>query len=289
MSDQRRLSTAAQGYAVNDYPLGYTKQEFARLERQGSVFRDFTLDVLRRAGLAPGMRVLDIGCGVGDVSLLAADLVGPAGAVLGVDRSPESATVARQRAIAAAHAGQARFVVSEIDDFFDSDPDAAPFDAVIGRLVLMYQTDPAGTVRRLVEMLRSGGTVAFLEYAMPMYRSVPPVPLFDLNCQLAVATMARAGVEIDMGSKLANVLVDAGLPVPSAALGGYAGSGPDCLAYAYVTDVLRSVAPVGEHFELFTAAEIGLDTLTERMAAEAAERNAFLMLPPLVGVWARKP
>ena len=58
------------------YPLGYSETEFKRLERQGAFLRDLTEDVLRRAGLAAGMHVLDVGCGVGDVSLLAATLVG---------------------------------------------------------------------------------------------------------------------------------------------------------------------------------------------------------------------
>src|SRR6516164_8884734 len=58
------------------YALGYTEGEFKRLAQQGALYRDLTEDVLRRAGIAPGARVLDIGCGVGDVSMLAAELVG---------------------------------------------------------------------------------------------------------------------------------------------------------------------------------------------------------------------
>jgi 2-polyprenyl-3-methyl-5-hydroxy-6-metoxy-1,4-benzoquinol methylase len=80
------------------YALGYSEREFRRLRFQGEFFRDVTEDVFRRAGLGPGMRVLDIGCGVGDVSLLAAEMVGPSGEILGLDRSPEAIAVARSRA-----------------------------------------------------------------------------------------------------------------------------------------------------------------------------------------------
>jgi ubiquinone/menaquinone biosynthesis C-methylase UbiE len=62
---------------------------------QAGLIRDLTADVLRRAGIGPGMRVLDIGCGVGDVSLLAADMVGPSGFVLG-DRSRGAARRGRR-------------------------------------------------------------------------------------------------------------------------------------------------------------------------------------------------
>ena len=50
------------------------------------------------AGIRPGMRVLDLGCGVGDAAFVAADLVGPDGYVVGVDRSAEALARARIRA-----------------------------------------------------------------------------------------------------------------------------------------------------------------------------------------------
>lgn len=277
------------GNANDVYPLGYNDHEFARLERQGSIFREFTADVLRRAGLTAGMRVLDIGCGIGDVSLLAAELVAPGGAVLGVDRSPESIELAARRAADAGDTGHVSFVVGELDDFLVAQQDSAYFDAVVGRLVLMYQTDPVDTVRRLAGMVRAGGTIAFLEMAMPMFRSVPDVPLFALSIGRIATTLAQAGAEVDMGSRLSHVFVDAGLPVPTATYGGYAGSGPDSPVYAYVADGLRSVTTVAERLGIFTAAEVGFDTLVQRLAAEATERGACLMPPPLVGAWASRP
>ena len=68
-----------------DYPLGYSAQEAQRLADQGAQLEELTEDVLRRAGLRRGMQVLDIGSGAGDVSLLAARMVGSDGAVLGID------------------------------------------------------------------------------------------------------------------------------------------------------------------------------------------------------------
>src|SRR4029450_10803999 len=145
------------------YALGYSDSEFRRLERQAEFFRDLTEDVLRRAGLAPGMHVLDVGCGVGDVSMLAATMVGATGSVRGIDRSPESLDVAGRRAAAA---GQpfVRFQATEIDP----SPPEKQFDAVIGRLALMYQPAPAATLRRLRRHLRGDGIIAFQEMAMPL-------------------------------------------------------------------------------------------------------------------------
>lgn len=142
------------------YALGYTEGEFKRLELQGALIHDLTEHVLRSAGIGPGMRVLDIGCGVGDVSLLAGKLVGPTGRVLGVDRSAEAVDIAERRATESGQCYWTRFTVGELDKF---SPDET-FDAVIGRLVLMYLPDPAATLRRLAGFVRPGGLIAFQEW-----------------------------------------------------------------------------------------------------------------------------
>ena len=92
---------------TNDYALGYSMHESRRLEAQASFYRDLTEDVLLRAGLDRGMRVLDLGCGVGDISLLAGEIVGPTGCVLGVDQSTDSINTAERRAT---DAGQCSWV-----------------------------------------------------------------------------------------------------------------------------------------------------------------------------------
>ena len=91
------------------------------------------------------MRVLDVGSGAGDVALLAADLVGPTGEVVGVEVAPETIAIAEQR-VAAAGLSNVRFVRADLRDLR---LDEAPFDAIVGRWVLMYQPDPADLLRRL--------------------------------------------------------------------------------------------------------------------------------------------
>src|SRR5262249_17256867 len=126
------------------YVLGHSQQEFRRLEQQAAYFRDLTEDLLRRAGIIAGMRVLDLGSGVGDISLLAAEFVGTSGSVLGIERSPEAVETATKRASLAGLA-QIKFMTGEIDDFSSDER----FDAMIGRFVLMYLPDPAATLRRI--------------------------------------------------------------------------------------------------------------------------------------------
>jgi 2-polyprenyl-3-methyl-5-hydroxy-6-metoxy-1,4-benzoquinol methylase len=80
------------------YALGYSPAEIQRPKNQGAMLRPITERVLRNAGIDAGIRVLDLGCGAGDVSMLAAELLGPEGSIVGIDRNQESLNVAKERA-----------------------------------------------------------------------------------------------------------------------------------------------------------------------------------------------
>jgi ubiquinone/menaquinone biosynthesis C-methylase UbiE len=278
--DSGRTTTAAD----TPYALGYSEGEFRRLEFQGAFFRDFTEDVLRRAGIASGMHVLDIGCGVGDVSLLAAEMVGPSGEVLGIDRSPEALDVARRRNAAAGH-DNVRFAATELDAF--STP--RKFDAVIGRLILAYMPEPIATLRRLRHCVRPGGIVAFQEMAAPLVRSIPDGPQFRLCSRRILDTFERAGFKLDMGGKLFATFLDAGLPPPQMIAAARVEGSAQSPVYDYLAGTLRSLLPATERVGVATAAEIDIDTVAERLRREAVTNNACIMLPPLVGAWTRLP
>ena len=79
------------------YVLGRSETESQRLVKQAAFLRPSTERVFRKAGIAEGMHVLDLGCGAGDVSFLAAELVGPTGSVVGIDVDPGVLALARAR------------------------------------------------------------------------------------------------------------------------------------------------------------------------------------------------
>ena len=80
------------------YVLGHSPRELERLARQARLIEPITREIFIEAGIAPGMRVLDIGSGAGDVAFLAAELVGPKGEVVGTDLSSTALANARTRA-----------------------------------------------------------------------------------------------------------------------------------------------------------------------------------------------
>lgn len=156
----------------SDYEFGSAQDELARLELQGRALAPATRMIFAAAGIRPGMRVLDLGCGVGDIAFVAADLVGSDGQVVGIDRSPEALARARLRAEQRGVA-QVRFVEGNVHD----PAPGGPFDAIVGRLVLMYAPDPAAVLRQQATVLRAGGLVVPVELDVPTSRSLPATPL----------------------------------------------------------------------------------------------------------------
>jgi ubiquinone/menaquinone biosynthesis C-methylase UbiE len=270
------------GADKRDYFLGHSDAEVARLALQNEFYREATESLLRGAGLAPGMRVLDIGCGGGDVSLLAASLVGPSGFVLGIDRSADAVAAARRRAEAAG-LPHVRFATSELDAVSID----APFDALIGRFVLMYLADPAATLRSLVRHLKADGVVAFQEMQMRTGRGYPDAPLFERCIDWYSSAIERAGFDSGTGGKLFATFRRAGLASPRVTAAGRIEGGPDTAGYQLMAANVRTMLPELLRQKIVTAAEVDIETLADRLRREAIDGGRCLMFPLLFGAWAR--
>jgi SAM-dependent methyltransferase len=268
---------------MGDGDSGYqfaSGDELARLEEQGSALGPATQMIFAAAGIRPGMRVLDLGCGVGDTAFVAADLAGPDGQVVGVDRWPEAVARARLRAERAGLT-QVRFVEGDIHD---PAPDG-PFDAIVGRLVLMHVPDPVTVLRRQATVLRPGGLVIPVEHDIHTTRSLPPTPLVTQVVAWVTEAFAKAGIPVT-GPRLWGLLQEAGLR-PLGMIGVQPHFGPgDPAAVALAEGVLRAVAPLIERTRIATAEEIGVETFGQRLADELRANSAVLAPAILLSAWA---
>jgi len=266
------------------YVLGRSAEETRRLQHQAQVYGPSTRRLFADAGITNGMKVLDVGSGAGDVALLVANLVGPQGRVVGVDTNAAILDTARARAHAAGLTNVS-FTGGDIRTVaLDSD-----FDAVVGRLILLYLGNPAEALRVAAGHLRPGGIVAFQEADFttgPI--AVPSSPLnqrmWDWWCQ----TVSRAGLELSMGFKLYQTFRDAGLPAPQLHLDAPAGGGADWAGYAYVAESIRSILPLMVKLGVATAAEVDIDTLAARFRDEVVEQQSVVMLPTFISAWTQK-
>ena len=273
----RRPAPLSGGYA-----MGHAPDEQRRLDQQGALFRPATARMLREAGVGPGLRVLDVGCGTGSLTTLAAELVGPRGSVVGIDRSLEVLASARAHA-AALDLQQVSFVEADLATFATDNL----FDAVVGRFVLAHQPNPVATVRHLTGLVRPGGVMAFAEsVCLPQVLASPRLVLLDQILGWFVATLRGAGVSTDFGLRLREVFVEAGLPVPEVRLEPLTGVGDDPLLAEFVLDTVRTLMPLIERIGVATPADVGLDTLEARVHAELS--SSGLHCGALLGTaWSR--
>lgn len=275
-------TTPSPATAGSTYALGHTDVEVQRLLLQGRLYDHYTEHALRLAGLRPGMSVLDIGCGPGDVSFLAAGLVGPTGRVLGVDAAPEMVELARARA-AEKGLTQTHFMHGLIDAI-DVDE---PVDAVIGRLILMHLPDPAATLRRLHTLVRPGGVISFSENDMSGARSTPAMPRFDHVTTGIMRSFEAMGLSARFGTTLHRVFADAGLGAPQLSLGTPIGTADDTDLLAYAAEVWRLILPIAQRLGLVTDDLADIDNFVPCFREEALAADAVITMPSLITAWTR--
>lgn len=259
---------------------GIGEDELARLEAQGAAMATATRMIFAQAGIRPGMRVLDLGCGAGDVSFVAADLVGPGGSVVGVDRSPGALARARLRARQRGLA-QVRFVEGDLQD----PAPGGPFDAIVERLVLMWFPDPAALLRQQATTLRPGGLVVPIEVDVSTIRWLPETPFATQVRSWLVEAFAKAGIST-LGPQLRTIVQAAGLrPLGTIGIQPHFGPG-DPVGIAAVVENMRIAVPLIVSTGVATADEIGMDTFEQRLRDEQQRSQAVSATPMLLSTWA---
>jgi len=269
---------------ANQYAWSNTERERERLASQGDALRPATERLFRAAGIGTGARVLDCGSGVGDVSIIAAELVTSSGEVVGIDRDAGQVDAANRRVkdLGLTHV---RFETGDV-----SDPPDGPFDAVVGRLVLMYQPDPEAVLRALADRLAPGGVMAFIEYEHnPPNKAMmwPRSPLVDRLVRWVDDAWVALGNQPRMGTRLPSLLRSAGLQaqLPHEVTGAvYTG---DTVA-EHQTAMMLGISPVLTAYGIATEEEIDIETFAERVSAELGP-DPVLVSGPHLAVWATKP
>jgi SAM-dependent methyltransferase len=264
---------------MTQYVLGSSDAEVRRLDLQAANIAGPTDGLLRASGIRPGMRVLDLGTGLGHVAFQLAELVGPEGSVVGVDREAPLLAVAESRRVY----DTVRFVEADVRTVtFDE-----PFDAIVCRLLLFHLPDAIGVLRHQQANLRPGGMIVAVDFDLGGCRTEPDVPLATECLRWVEAAFRSAQAEPRIGARLALLLGAAGLSdVTTFGVQGYLAptdpSGPTLIA-----GVVRSLAqPILEN-GIATAEQLDLDTLQDRLTAEVTARDAVVLPPTVAGAWGR--
>ncbi len=265
------------------YSLGSTDAEHERLIWQASRLAPLTERLFREAGIGPGQRVLDVGSGVGDVAMLVAQLIGPSGEVVGVERDAHSVARARAR-VADAGMRNVSFTESDVNQIANE----RPFDAAVGRFILEFLPDPLAALRSVSRLVRPGGVLAFHEpcYA-PFLLLSAHLPLWSASVSLIHQTLLRSGANTEIGLELHRIFLEAGLPAPAMRMEILLSSDPDFTRWTH--DLLCSLRPQIQQQNLSLELLGDFATLAERLQAEVAASKTVVPFVALVGAWSHRP
>jgi SAM-dependent methyltransferase len=201
----RARTLAGSAYALQTGPAG--AERLALLEQAAA---PGTQRALLDAGLRPGMRVADVGCGTGAIAGWMAEQVGESGTVTGVDASPGQLAIARERL-------PARVELVCADARATGLPRGA-FDLVSCRFLLMHLPDPEAVLRELVALVRPGGVVVCTEPDFTRWFAQPPSPALERSYTLLEALGTTRGQDWSIGLRVPVLLKQQGCTDPQVTL-----------------------------------------------------------------------
>jgi ubiquinone/menaquinone biosynthesis C-methylase UbiE len=197
-------------HSEHDYVLGTHDQEVARLGLQHRVWRDVVTACWHRVGMTQGWKVIDVGSGPGYATADLAEIVGPTGKVLGIERSARFLEAARERC--------ARRCLSNVEfregDLMEVSLGKLGFDASWCRWVTSFVSSPKNLVQNIASALRPGGIAIFHEYSD--YLTFRFMPIRDALEKFAVEvsdSWIASGGEPNIARQLPELLRDAGFRV----------------------------------------------------------------------------
>jgi SAM-dependent methyltransferase len=258
-----------------DYVLGTHDEEISRLGLQHRVWRPVVLDCWEKAGITVGKRVLDVGAGPGYATVDLAEIVGPTGEVVALERSSKFVSAMKEACRARS---LANVKIHELDLMTDDLP-GSQYDFSWCRWVVAFVSDPALLVKKIAAVVRNGATAIFHEYGgYETWRFAPSRPGHERFRQHVIETWRASGGEPDVGLELPALLAQNGFAVRSARPHIF------CLR---PNDYMWQWPAVFIEVHLARLRELGRidDKFIEQVRAELAEAEKSansLMLTPLV-------
>ncbi len=241
-----------------------------------------TISLIKELQVSKGMKVLDVGCGRGDLSNRLLEIVGSTGSVIGVDidklnieHAQENAKKEKKRNL--------KFICADIDSSMQFQEQ---FDVIFGRRVLVYLKDPKQTISDLTKFLRTNGKIGFQEHdSSATSKSSTPMPLHDKVNNWVWETIIKEGGTKTIGGQLWNIFDHADLTIQD-------------IRSEQVIQTPKSPLPIAQLIKIMenritsngiaTKEEIGIDTLEEKLTEERMEANTIYIREAVFRIIATK-
>jgi ubiquinone/menaquinone biosynthesis C-methylase UbiE len=192
----------------SEYILSTGGQGASNLDLQHELFKETSFAQLKKAGLAPGMVVWDVGCGSGAMTEHLAKTVGNEGLVYAIDISEDQIRVAQSRIAAAGHQN-VQFIVEDINTLDSSSYKKA--DIVYSRFLLMHVRDPQKIIKFMASLLKPGGVVALHESSMNTPQEHENDPSIRQYYKLVTDYGTLKDFDYTIGRKLQKICEDLGI------------------------------------------------------------------------------
>lgn len=260
---------------TNHYVLAGGDRGAERLRLLADVKWPTTQTLFERAGLRAGMSCLDVGCGIGAVTLKMAEIVGPAGRATGVDFDERSIGLAR------AEAERRDLKIEFRNGAVGELPNLPTSDFVFARFLLTHLAAPDQALQAMVRAARPGGMVVIEDIEFSAHFSWPRCPAFERYVRLYEEVVERRGGNPNIGPHLPRMLLEAGLQNVELEViqpTYRTGSGKQ-LAAVTMEHIREAVVAAG----LATGAEV--DSIVEEINAFAEDPTTLISLPRIFQVW----
>jgi ubiquinone/menaquinone biosynthesis C-methylase UbiE len=261
------------------YVLSGGRGGYDRLRVLAAARRASTLELFRLAGLRPGMRCADLGCGSGDVTFEMAALAGPAGSAVGIDVDHAKLELAREAARERGLVNVA-FEIGDVNQW----QRAGGYDFVYCRFLFQHLARPAGLLRRMWEAVRPGGVLAVEDADLEGLFCDPDNDGFSFYRRVYAEVLARNGGDPGCARRLARYFREIGISDPQMRMLQGINSDGDAKAMPLLT--LEAIADSVVGAGLASAGEVA--SVIEDLAGFTANPATTIADPRIFQVWARR-
>ena len=262
------------------YMLATGEKAVSRLELLERIFGPATRHLLSAAGLCSGMRVAEVGCGVGLTARWVSTQVSPTGSVAGVDSSSEQLHIGEKNA---AEAGTTNLSFSE-GNAYETGLPRDSFDLVYSRFLLCHLADPGKALAEMSSLLKRGGILVCEDHDDGGIFTEPATHAYKRLVEISEAANRSHGLDSYVGLKLPRLFREVGFSRPEAKVNQIALLRGEEKRFWELT--LREAAPAILAAHASTSDE--LDAICEEMRKIAQDESVLLMLARVTQVWARK-